>query len=252
MRRFWSLMLLIAGLALALTGCTLTEMRNAAGQSVPLRTPISAPATAAIEPTISPPVLTPSLPPVGTKPGPPPGYVEPTLAPTPTVAAALPPSEWQEIVLPPPKGSEQIVPAGVPVPTVSIAIPKQWRFVNHPGVYLIGPGPSPLPMVVLGPSLPFAAGEDPIPQSLNEFTEALVRIYPKRYGGSARAERIAVGEHEGVLLFPSQGEVCADLFIPLGGRYDVVYRFTFMPSLCDAPGRLTKTGQTILRSFHFK
>lgn len=253
MRRFRFLVLLMAGLTLALTRCTPADMWRTTSQGAPLRTPTSLPATAATPPVLSSPGLMPPLTPADTKPGPPPGYVEPTPAPTPTVATALPPSEWQEILLPPPEGSAQIVPAGVPVPTVSIAIPKQWVFGNHPGSYLVGPpGPSPLPMVVLGPSLPFAVGEEPIPQNLNEFTEALARIYPKRYGVSAQAERIAVGGHEGVLLFPSQGEVCAELFVPLGGRYDVAYQFTFVSSLCETPGRLTETGQTILRSIQFK
>lgn len=242
MRRFLLLLryLLSLGLALLLAGCVLADKSHPSGQDALSRQAATAAATATALPTI------------GAKPGPPSATITPMLVSTPTVATLPPSAEWQEIVLPPPKGSEQIIPAGVTVPVVAMSIPEQWGYVNHPGSYLVGEGSPPLPMVVLGPGQPFADGAGSIPQNMDEFADALVQMYMRNYGENARAERVTVGEREGVMLFPAQGEVCADLFIPLGGRYDVVYRFTLMQPLCSAPGQIGATGQAILDSVRFE
>jgi len=170
------------------------------------------------------------------------------------VAPLIPASKWREIALPPPKGSEQIVPANVPVPTIHLAIPEQWKVVNHPGAYFVLPGPKPAPPVlILGPTLPFEDWKEPIPQNMEDFSRSIVRVYQRHYGVmNVHAERAVVGGQESVVLFVPEGEVCAELFAPLAERYDIVYQFTFTRSLCDEGGALTETGQSILKSIKLR
>ena len=156
MRRLWEYILMV-GLAFLLAGCTFTGVEET-------------PASVASSPTLSPPTPTSVPAPTEGKPEPPPRYTAPTPAPTPTVAASIPPPEWQEITLPPPEGSEQIVSADVMVPIVSMAIPKQWEYVRHPGSYFLGPSPeSAAPVLVLGPARPFADWNEATPQDMEGF-----------------------------------------------------------------------------------
>jgi len=174
--------------------------------------------------------------------------------PTPTRIALSGVTGLKEIKLPPPKGSEQIVPKDVSVPTIRLAIPAQWEYTLMPGLYLVAPGPESLPVLTLGPSLPFADQGEAIPQNTQGFVQALERVYQRTYGiAEVRGRRLLVGGQEGVAIFSPGSEVCVDIFVPLAGRYDVAYKFTFMRSLCDTnQNALTETGQLILQSVEFE
>ena len=246
---------MVVGLTLSLAGCTFSSIGSTPVRDVSRRTPTYLPpegTTRAVVlfPTFSPPTLTPAPTPAMSKPGPPPGYVEPAFPPTPTVAPFIPASEWREIALPPPKGTEQSIPVNVSVPTIHLAIPEQWRVVNHPGAYFVLTGPKPAPPVLtLAPARPFDDWKEPIPQNMDEFTQSIVRVYRYQYGGvDVHTERIVVGGRESVVLFVPEGEVCVELFVPLAGRYDIVYQFTFTRSLCGGGEALTETGHSILKS----
>lgn len=248
----------ITGLLLLLAGCGLPGMGGTPVQNASLRTPTSLPMMAATQPAMPSPTppqltLTPTLIPADTKPGPPPGYVEPTFVPTLTIT--LPSAtEWKEIVLPPPQESEQIVPTDVVLPTVSLSIPSQWTYTRRPGSYLLHPGPEPAPpILVLGLSLPFADWREPIPHDMEGFTQALVRVSQRAYGiADVRAERILVGGQEAVAIFFPEGEACMAIFVPVAGRYDVTYKFTFMRPLCGTnQDVLSETARFILQSVRF-
>ncbi len=193
--------------------------------------------------------------PTETKPGPPPGYVEPS--PEPTATTALSPSsiEWKTIELPPPKGSRQIVPSGVSLPNVSLTMPKRWSFVRHPGAYFIGPDPdrSP-PVLVIGPSMPFANLGETAPKDMEGFAKSLAQLY-KRFLNvpGAQTKRVDLDGGQGIAVFLPSGEACMELYVPLNGRFDVTYKLTFMHTLCTGTrGDLTDTGKTILKSLKLK
>lgn len=261
MSKIWSSWLYAVAtvLALLMVGCRPADVRDVSMQDVPPRTPTSLPTvrtTRAVvsSPTLSPPTRTPTPTLATSKPGPPPGYVEPTFPPTPTVAPFIPASEWREIALPPPKGSAQIVPANVSIPTVHLAIPEQWKVINHPGAYWVLPGPKPAtPVLTFGPARPFEPWKEPTPHNMEEFTQSIVRMYERHYGViNVHAERTVVGGQESVVLFVPEGEVCVELFVPLDGGYDVTYEFSFTRALCDAEGTLTETGQFVLKSIELR
>ena len=240
-------------LAFLVAGCTFSGARIPFTQGTPLRIAMqpSAPPAPSLTSTLTITVLTPAE----SKPGPPPGYVESTPIPTPTMITFPRHADWKEIRLPPPKGSERIVPKDVSVPTVRLAIPAQWQYTLMPGLYLVTPGPeiSP-PVLTLGPSLPFADQGETIPQNIQGFVQALERAYQRTYGiAEVRGQRLLVGGQEGVAIFSPGSEVCLDILVPLAGRYDVAYKFTFMRSFCDTnQDALTETGQLILQSVEFE
>jgi len=222
----------------------------------------------ASSPTHSPSILSSPLPtphespipitattPTETKPGPPPSYVEPSPEPTATIPSNHSSIEWKTIELPPPKGSRQIVPSGVSLPRVSLNIPKRWSFVRHPGAYFVGPDPdrSP-PVLILGPSMPFANWGEPAPKNMEEFERSLAQLY-KRFLNvpGAQIRRIELDGCRGIAVFLPSGEACMELYVPLDGRFDVTYKLTFMHSLCtETRGDLTNTGKAILKSFRLK
>jgi len=241
-------------MALGLAGCL------SVGVSAPATpTPPPAPGAPASRGTFpfaapspaSPLTLAPT--PRANKPGPPPGTALATPGPTPTVAPAVPPAEWQEVVLPPPPGSESIVPPGIAVPTVRLALPKTWSYTTQPGMYLVQPGPEPTaPALTISLAQPFANWGEPVPADMEGFVQTLAHGYSRAYGLPAtRVERLPVDGREAVALYLPQGEACLELFVPLPGRYDVAYRFTFLRSLCRADGRLIETGQRLLESIRF-
>ena len=250
---WWYFVLSISWLVLLMSGCsTETPAGQNAAATLP-RTPEQARRT----PT-SPLLSTPTSVPVPTstesKPSPPTGYVEPTSVPTPTLITSPVAVEWEEIILPSPKGSEQLVPDQVVLPTVHLSIPTQWAYVERPGMWFVGPEPESAPPVLqIAPNLPFADWGEPTPQNREEFVDALVRVYQRAYGVTeVHTEYISVGGRESVELFPLEGEVCMDLFVPVGERYDIVYKLTFAHSLCVADrDELTETGKFILQSMKF-
>lgn len=248
-------------LAFLAAGCTFSGARIPFTQDTPLRIATQLSVKETTQPSASPaPSLTPTLTimllsPAESKSGPPRGYVEPTPIPTPTMITMSRPADWKEIRLPPPKGSEQIMPKDVSAPTVRLAIPAQWQYTLMPGLYLVTPGPEASPPVLtLGPSLPFADQNETIPQNIQGFVQALERVYQRTHGiADARGRRLLVGGQEGVAIFSPGSEVCVDIFVPLAGRYDVAYKFTFMRSFCDTnQDALTETGQLILQSIKFE
>ncbi len=243
-------LLLIVGIALLLTGCAGAETENAKAAA---RTPTLV-ATPSVESLLgmSPSPATPT-PPAEVKPGPPPGYKTPTPAPTSTVPSSVPSTDWKEIVLPPPEGIEQFVPADVFVPTVMLTIPEQWTYQRHPGAYFVYAGPPSSPLVLnIGVEMPFLEWQEPVPQTFDEFAKRLVEVYKRAYGiPDMRVERVIVGERESMAIFPFS-EVCADVFVPWSERYDVVYRFVLLRPLCTPEGaELVEVGQRILENIHF-
>jgi len=230
----------IGGLSLLLAACT--GMVGTPVQGVPTRTSTS-------------PTLAPLWTPAETKPGPPPGYEPPTPLPTPTLVSA--PVAWQEVLLPPPPGAEQIIPAHVQIPTIKISIPAEWQHARMPGAYFIGPSPAHSgPWLVIGLGTPFDDLRIKTPQNIDEFERALIQMYRAQYGPalvvSVQAHRMNVGGYEGVALVPSEGEVCMEVFVPISDRFDMVYRFVFMSVFCHENDKtLDRLGQNILKSVQF-
>jgi len=204
----------------------------------------------AISPPTSSPTLIPPLTPAETKPGPPPGYEPPTPLPTPTLVST--PVAWQEVLLPPPPGAEQIIPTQVQIPNIKMGIPAKWKHNRMPGAYFIGPLPSD-PWFVISLSIPFTDLPIKTPQNIDEFERALIQMYQVQYNAvSVQAHRMNVGGYESVALVTSKGAVCMDVFVPISDRFDVVYRFEFMSVFCHENDKtFDKLGQNILRSVQF-
>jgi len=166
----------------------------------------------------------------------------------------VPPEEWQEITLPPPKGIEMVDPESGEVPTVHLRIPKGWSFVNHPGVYFLGPDPRYHPVLIAGPYYGIQDWQEPRPRNMGEFAKVIVRVVQQAYNVShLRVERVPVGDLEGIAIYPLDLEtVCMTLYVPFPPRLDVPYEFTFRPPLCTSESVLTPTGRTILESIRLE